>query len=231
MTTPRFLRETTVPTRRLAPSQEGRHILLADDNADMRGYVRRLLASTGYEVEAVGDGLTALRAAKERRPDLVVTDVMMPELDGLGLLEQIRADPNLKQVPVIFLSARAGEEARIEGMHAGADDYLIKPFSARELLARVDAHLRLAQLRQDTTQSLLHSAAQFETLLCKAPLGVYLVDADFRIRHANPTAVSVFADIPGDVVGRDFDEIVHAMLGERLCRRNRAHLQTHVGDR
>ena len=207
-----FLRETTVPTRRLAPSQEGRHILLADDNADMRGYVRRLLASTGYEVEAVGDGLTALRAARERRPDLVVTDVMMPELDGFGLLEQIRADPNLKQVPVIFLSARAGEEARIEGMHAGADDYLIKPFSARELLARVDAHLRLAQLRQDTTQSLLHSAAQFETLLCKAPLGVYLVDADFRIRHANPTALSAFADIPGDVVGRDFDEIAHAML-------------------
>ena len=167
-----LLQESSVPTRRPAPLQEGRYILLADDNADLRGYVGRLLASAGYEVEAVGDGLAALRAAQERKPDLVVTDVMMPDLDGFGLLEQIRADPDLRQIPVIFLSARAGEEARIEGMHAGADDYLIKPFSARELLARVDAHLRLAQLRQNTTQSLLYSAAQFETLLCKAPLGV-----------------------------------------------------------
>jgi len=111
-----------------------------------------------------------------------------------------RADPDLRQVPVIFLSARAGEEARIEGMHAGADDYLIKPFGARELLARVQAHLRLAQLRQEATRSLLYSAAQFETLLSKPPLGVYLVDADFRIRHVNPSALSAFGDIAGGLI-------------------------------
>ena len=206
-----FLQETTMPTWRLAPPQGSPRILLADDNTDMRDYVRRLLTSTGYKVEAVGDGLTALRVAQERKPDLIVTDVMMPELDGYGLLKGIRADPDLRQLPVIFLSARAGEEARIEGMHAGADDYLIKPFSARELLARVHAHLRLAQLRQEATQSLLYSAAQFETLLSKAPLGVYLVDADFRIRHVNPIALCVFGDMPGGLVGRDFDEIVHVM--------------------
>src|SRR5262249_20285179 len=153
----------------------------------------------------------ALRAAQERKPDLVVADVMMPELDGFGLLNRIRADPALRQIPVIFLSARAGEEARIEGMHAGADDYLIKPFSARELLARVDAHLKLVQLRQEATQSLLYSAAQFETLLSKAPLGVYLVDSDFRIRHVNPAALSVFGDIPGGLIGWDLDEIIHIM--------------------
>jgi PAS domain S-box-containing protein len=206
-----FLQETTMPTRPLARPQASPHILLADDNADMRGYVRRLLTSTGYEVEAVGDGLTALRAAQARKPDLVVTDVMMPELDGYGLLKRIRADADLRQVPVIFLSARAGEEARIEGMHAGADDYLIKPFSARELLARVDAHLRLAQLRQEATRSLLYSAAQFETLISNAPLGVYLVDADLRIQHVNPTALSVFGDIPGGLTGRDLQEIIHVM--------------------
>jgi PAS domain S-box-containing protein len=206
-----FLQETAMPARPLAPPQESPHILLADDNADMRGYVRRLLASTGYEVETVGDGLTALRAARERKPDLVVTDVMMPELDGYGLLKRLRADPDLRHVPVIFLSARAGEDARIEGMHAGADDYLIKPFGARELLARVDAHLRLARLRQEATQSLLYSAAQFETLLSKAPLGVYLVDADLRIRHVNPTALFTFGDIPGGLIGRGLDEIVHVM--------------------
>jgi CheY-like chemotaxis protein len=97
-----LLQESSVPTRRPAPLQEGRYILLADDNADLRGYVGRLLASAGYEVEAVGDGLAALRAAQERKPDLVVTDVMMPDLDGFGLLEQIRADPDLRQIPVIF---------------------------------------------------------------------------------------------------------------------------------
>ena len=121
-------------------------ILLADDNADMRDYVRRLLAATGYEVEAVGDGEAALAAARRRPPDLVLSDVMMPRLDGFGLLEALRADEALRDVPVILLSARAGEEARVDGLKAGADDYLIKPFSARELLARVGANLATAKL-------------------------------------------------------------------------------------
>ena len=127
-------------------------ILLADDNADMREYVRRLLGS--YEVEAVPDGHAALRAARERTPDLVLTDVMMPGLDGFGLLRELRADPHFRDVPVILLSARAGEEARIEGIGAGADDYLTKPFSGRELLARVQAHLRLAQSRRESREVL-----------------------------------------------------------------------------
>jgi CheY-like chemotaxis protein len=121
-------------------------ILLADDNADMRDYVKRLL-SQQYEVEAVRDGVAALAAVRQQLPDLVLTDVMMPELDGFELLRELRADPQTKELPIILLSARAGEESRIEGIEAGADDYLIKPFSARELLARVEANLKLAQLR------------------------------------------------------------------------------------
>ncbi len=110
-------------------------VLLADDNGDMRAYVGRLLGDSGHVVEAVGDGQAALAAARRHAPDLVLSDVMMPGLDGFGLLAALRDDPALRGIPVILLSARAGEEARIEGLAAGADDYLIKPFSARELLA------------------------------------------------------------------------------------------------
>ena len=196
-----------------AGASSGR-ILLADDNADMRNYVRRLLTQGGYEVEAVADGLAGLDAARRRKPDLVLTDVMMPSLDGFGLLRELRADPKLASVPIILLSARAGEEARIEGMHAGADDYLIKPFSARELLARVEAHLNMARFRHEATESLRLRTEQFETLLNQSPLGVYLVDADFRIRHVNPVARPVFGDIPGGIEGRDFGEITR-ILWER----------------
>ena len=127
-------------------------ILLADDNADMRNYVQRLLGQQ-YEVESVADGLSALRAAGQRTPDLVLTDVMMPGMDGFTLLKELRNDPELKTVPVIILSARAGEEARVEGMEAGADDYLVKPFSARELFARVGAHVGLARVRREAARA------------------------------------------------------------------------------
>ncbi|MES1245209.1 MAG: ATP-binding protein [Acidobacteriota bacterium] len=134
------------------PDGSGQRILLADDNADMREYVHRLLG--GYEVEAVTDGVSALRAARERLPDLVLTDVMMPGLDGFELLRELRSDPRTREVPVILLSARAGEESRLEGLAAGADDYLIKPFSAKEVLARVQSHLELARLRRETREAL-----------------------------------------------------------------------------
>jgi signal transduction histidine kinase len=127
-------------------------VLVADDNADMLEYVRRLLA-TRYEVDVVPDGQAALDAARTRRPDLILTDVMMPRLDGFGLLKAVRADGALRDVPVVLLSARAGEESKVEGLEAGADDYLLKPFSARELIARVDANLQMARLRHETGES------------------------------------------------------------------------------
>ncbi len=121
-------------------------VLVADDNADMREYVVRLLRAR-WAVEAVGDGAAALTAVRARRPDLVLADVMMPGLGGFELLAAVRADPATRDIPVILLSARAGEEARVEGLQAGADDYVTKPFSARELVARVEAHLKLKELR------------------------------------------------------------------------------------
>ena len=121
-------------------------VLLADDNADMREYLQRLLRAS-YRVTAVPDGLTALDEVRASAPDLVISDVMMPGLDGLALVAALRADPRTADVPVLLLSARAGQEAAIEGLEAGADDYLVKPFSAAELLARVRANVELARLR------------------------------------------------------------------------------------
>jgi DNA-binding response OmpR family regulator len=126
-------------------------VLLADDNQDMRAYVKRLLEEH-YDVHAVADGEAALAAALASPPDLVLSDVMMPGLDGFKLLQALRKDPKTASVPVILLSARAGEESLVEGIEAGADDYLAKPFSARELLARVKSHLELARVRREAAE-------------------------------------------------------------------------------
>ena len=134
-------------------------IVLADDNADMRDYVRRLLSSR-YEVEAVADGAAALAAIERHAPDLVLSDIMMPRVDGLELLTRLRSDPRTSTFPIIFLSARAGEEARAEGLQTGADDYLIKPFTARELLARVTAHLQTARVRRQAGKAVEASEAR-----------------------------------------------------------------------
>ncbi len=139
---------------------ERRRVVLADDNADLRDYISRLLADRGYEVEAVTDGEAALAALRAQRPDILVTDVMMPRLDGFGLLRRVREDASLRDLPVVMLSARAGEEAKVEGLDAGADDYLTKPFSARELLARIAANIAMARLRREAAEAVRASEAR-----------------------------------------------------------------------
>ncbi len=122
-------------------------MLVADDNADMREYLGRLLRGAGHLVSVVRDGVEALESVRAAPPDLVLSDVMMPRMGGLQLVEALRREPRTASVPVLLLSARAGQEASIEGLEAGADDYLVKPFSAAELLARVRANIELARLR------------------------------------------------------------------------------------
>jgi signal transduction histidine kinase len=139
------------PSLRSEPAAKSELIVVADDNADMRQYLKRLLDDR-YEVHPVADGRQALEATRQLRPALVLADIMMPRLDGFALLRAIRGDSVLAGTPVILLSARAGEESRVEGLQAGADDYLVKPFTARELLVRVETHLKMANLRRETAE-------------------------------------------------------------------------------
>ena len=153
-------------------------VLVADDNADMREYLARLLRSAGFLVSTVSDGQAALDAIRVGAPDLVISDVMMPRLDGLGLVAALRADARSAAVPVLLLSARAGPEASVEGLRAGADDYLVKPFSAVELLARVRSNLGMATFR--------NRESQFRrTLIDSLQEGIFVTDEEGAILEAN----------------------------------------------
>jgi len=227
-------------------SQGLARILLADDNTDMRDYVKRLL-SHRYEVEAVTNGLAALEAIRRHPPDLVLTDVMMPGLDGFGLLRSLRnpspenpleRDPRIQDIPVILLSARAGEESRIEGLEAGADDYLIKPFSARELLARVEATLKLSRLRQEATyreQGLRAEAEavriRLESVLSGIKDQFIVLDREWRYTFVNEQVLEVTGkrqeellgkvvwDVFPDVLGSLFETEVHRAVTEQSVSR------------
>jgi signal transduction histidine kinase/EAL domain-containing protein (putative c-di-GMP-specific phosphodiesterase class I) len=132
--------------------REAGRILVAEDNPDMREYLVRLLGAR-WDIEAVADGEAALAATRRHPPDLVLSDVMMPGMDGIALLHALHGDPATSTIPIILLSARAGDEAVLEGLESGADDYLVKPFAARELFARVRTHLEMARVRRGAAQA------------------------------------------------------------------------------
>jgi CheY-like chemotaxis protein/anti-sigma regulatory factor (Ser/Thr protein kinase) len=122
-------------------------VLVVDDNADMRSYLSRLLGAH-WAVRTTANGEEALQAVAEQAPDIVLTDVMMPRIDGFQLVQALRADPATAGIPVIMLTARAGQEASVEGLQSGADDYLAKPFRSDELIARVRVALERAAGRR-----------------------------------------------------------------------------------
>jgi PAS domain S-box-containing protein len=181
-------------------------VLVADDNADMRQYVRRLLAEH-YRVEAVPDGQAALAAARERPPDLILSDVMMPRLDGFGLLRELRADPLTQSLPVILLSARAGEESRVEGLQAGADDYLVKPFGARELQARVSAHLQMARLRREAGEAVQKERDWLRVTLASIGDAVITTDTEGRVTFLNGVAEALTGWATADAAGRPLESV------------------------
>jgi len=181
------------------------HVLIADDNADMRDYLKRLLG-TRWDVEAVADGQAALAAIRANKPDLVLTDVMMPNMDGFGLLREIRADPQLRELPVVMLSARAREEARVEGLQAGANDYLIKPFSARELIARLSTNLELARVRKVSQKAIRDEAALLEQLNQVGNVVAAEVDLE--------RAVQVVTDAATKLSGAAFGAFFYNVVGD-----------------
>ncbi|MGH7736457.1 MAG: SpoIIE family protein phosphatase, partial [Candidatus Tyrphobacter sp.] len=151
-------------------------VLLADDNHDLREYVSRILSPT-FDVIAVNNGREALQTAQRERVDLIISDVMMPEMDGFELLKAVRSNSDLQTTPFIMLSARTGEETAIEGLTRGADDYIAKPFSAEHLLARVRSHTRGAQLRREEQE--------FRQLVESGPVIRWIADASGAITWYN----------------------------------------------
>jgi len=185
-------------------------ILLSDDNRDMREYLTRLLSSR-FEVTAVENGELALQSVRKLLPDLVLTDVMMPGLDGFGLLRALREDPETASIPVVMLSARAGEEARSEGMEAGADDYLVKPFTARELLARVSSHVAMHQFRRelmaqehDLRLKAESAEHQYRQMLESISEGFLFLSPDWTIKYVNSHGTRIAHTSPDKILNHNY---------------------------
>jgi PAS domain S-box-containing protein len=214
---PGELRPLAPPEQDAAASEPGAvddrpTVLVAEDNADMRGYLHRLLAGS-HRVIAAADGEAALALARAERPDLVLSDVMMPRLDGFGLVNALRGDADTAGVPVILLSARAGEEARIEGLAAGADDYLVKPFHARELLARVTGTLALSRLRRERAEREAALREETENVLESVTEGFVAIDADWRVTYANSAAEGLVSMRRETMLGRTIWELFPDLAG------------------
>jgi PAS domain S-box-containing protein len=178
-------------------------ILVVDDNADMRAYVVRLL-SPHWTVDAVTDGAEALAFIEKCLPDLVLSDVMMPRVDGITLVRSLRASPKTRNLPVILLSARAGDEASVEGLETGADDYLLKPFSARDLVARVRAHLDTARAR---TSALRASETRFRRLAESGIIGITISDAEGRVLEANDAFLGIAGYSQEDLLAGEIHDL------------------------
>ena len=197
------------------------HILVVEDNADMREYVQRLLEKH-WDVDVAQDGPTALAKVRARLPDLILSDVMMPGMDGFALLRELRRDPETRFAPVILLSARAGEESTTEGLEAGADDYLIKPFSARELLTRVSAQIKTAQARKQAEASVravhkqvVAERAHLHALFMEAPASICILRGPAHVfEFANPRYLQMAGR--KDIIGKSIREVFPELEGQGI---------------
>jgi DNA-binding response OmpR family regulator len=190
-------------------------VLVVDDDADVRMLVRELLTRAGYRVSEAPDGRAALRALYDQRPDLVVLDVSMPELDGWGTLERIR---EVSDVPVVMLSALGAELEKVRALRGGADDYVTKPFGRQELLARVDTVLRRAPSRnvRDTYTDRLLEVDFGERRVRAGEQEIELTPLEFRL-------LSAFVDHPGQLLAHD-QLLELAWGGERGTSRDQVKL-------
>jgi PAS domain S-box-containing protein len=180
-------------------------ILIVDDNADMRAYLSRLLEPY-FSITVAVNGADALQKVHDFKPDLVLSDIMMPVMDGKTMLEVLRKSSDTVRLPVIFLSARAGEEARIDGLEAGADDYLVKPFSAAELLTKIRAQIKISKTRS-------HAEHQLRELLTEAPVAIAIYRSPQHIiEFANKKMLDYWGISADDSFGRPLLEVVPGLL-------------------
>ena len=189
------------------PGDDRPLLLVADGNADMRQTIVRLL-NPRYRTEAVPDGEAALAAARTRLPDLILADEMLPRLGGFALLQALRADPRTSGVPVIMLSARTGEESQAENLPEGADDYLVKPFSARALLARVAVHLKLGRMHREASQASRVSGQHQRLLFEQMADGVFLGDAAGRYVDVNRVGCEMLGYSREEVLARSIPDVL-----------------------
>lgn len=170
-------------------------VLIVDDNADMRKHLRSIIEKE-YTVATATNGREALDIIKEEKPVLILSDIMMPELDGIGLLKAVKSDPETEMIPVVLLTARAGEESRIEGYETGADDYLVKPFSAKELIARVRSQIKLTKTRDHYRQQLKH-------ILLQAPMAISVLKGEsMTVEVANDNMLQLWGKQAADVMNK-----------------------------
>jgi len=174
-------------------------VMIVDDNADMRQHIETLLASK-YNTLSASNGAEALQKIKESKPDIVLSDVMMPVMDGIQLLKSIKSNKDTEQIPVVLLTARAGEESKIEGWQTGADDYLVKPFSSKELIARIEAQIKIKQRRDDALQSVYN-------LFNEVPFAVAVLKGeDLIIEFINKYNLDIWQRKKEEVLGKPLFE-------------------------
>lgn len=178
-----------------------KRVLVVDDNPDMRNYIRNLLQNY-FDVTTATNGKEAIEKIDSDKPDLVLSDIMMPVMDGVQMMKAVKSNPAWRSLPVILLTARAGEEAKIEGYEIGADDYMVKPFSAKELIARITSQLKLINTRREVEGNLRNLVLQspVATTLLKGPL--------FEVEIVNAMSLEIW--------GRTYEEVIHKPLAEAL---------------
>jgi PAS domain S-box-containing protein len=182
-------------------------VLVVDDNADMRAYIKNLLKKR-YHVVTANNGIDALYQIKEHAPQLILSDVMMPVMDGIQLLKAVKENVQTQNIPVILLSARAGEESKIEGYETGADDYLIKPFSAKELLARVASQLKTSNTRKQLQQQLQNIITQAPVAMCVLGGPTYVVEV------ANERMLELWGKTSGQIMNKPVFEALPDAAGQ-----------------
>ncbi|HEV2354759.1 MAG TPA: ATP-binding protein, partial [Puia sp.] len=176
-------------------------VLIVDDNADMRRHIQSVISGR-YDILMAQNGMEALEIIAGHRPSLILSDLMMPVMDGAELLKRLKQDRDTSQIPVILITARAGEESRIEGFEMGADDYLVKPFSGRELLSRIRSQLRLTELR-------IHAYDQMKSVFMEAPVAIQILRGpDFVYELMNEHCARIMGLKREDVVGRTVEEVL-----------------------